>query len=302
MLHRQMQYFVSVVECGSFTEAAEQNYISQSAISQQIHALEQELGVRLIVRENRKFYLTTAGEYFYRRTRELLQNIEAVKKETMRLGGNEELQLKIGYLNYYGGQELQQAIADFSAIYPEVSISIMNGTHEELRKYVRSGEADIILMEQRRTFSDTFVNLELLKCDCYIEISIRHPLSQQDRVTVEDLSHTSCILISSREQQYTEQDFYESTLGFGGNFIFAESLEEGRLMTVGNRGFMPIEIVGTLPPPSPTVKRLPLYLADHIIQRNYCAFWPKEKSNYYIEQFADILKKLLHKTQETVLE
>lgn len=45
MLLKQMKYFISVVECNSFTEAAEQCYISQSAISQQIKALEQELGV-----------------------------------------------------------------------------------------------------------------------------------------------------------------------------------------------------------------------------------------------------------------
>ena len=46
-----MKYFTAVVECGSFTEAAEQCYISQSAISQQIRALEKELGVELIHRE-----------------------------------------------------------------------------------------------------------------------------------------------------------------------------------------------------------------------------------------------------------
>lgn len=294
MLHRQMQYFVTVVDCGSFTEAAEQNYISQSAISQQIQALEQNLGVQLIVRENRKFHLTAAGDYFYRHARELLREIELMKKETIRLGHDRESSLKIGYLNYYGGQELQQAIAEFSALYPEVSISIMNGTHEELRTFLRDGEADIILMEQRRAFSDVCINFELLKCDCYIEISVRHSLSQQEKVCVEDLRRTACILISSREQRYTEQDFYESILGFGGNFIFAESLEEARLMVIGNRGFMPIEIVGTLTPPSPTVKRLPLYRGTDRIQRNYCAFWPKDKTNYYIEEFAGILKSLLH--------
>lgn len=294
MLHRQMQYFVSVVECNSFTEAAEKNFISQSAISQQIQALEKELGVRLIVRENRKFHLTLAGDYFYHNARELLRNIEAVKEETIRLGGNERLSLKIGYLNYYGGQELQQAIADFSAIYPEVSLSVMNGTHEELRRLLRQGESDIILMEQRRVFSDAFVNFELLKCDCYVEISERHPLSERDKVTVEDLGSTPCILISSREQRYTEQDFYESALGFSGDFSFAESLEEGRLMVIANCGFLPIEIVGTLPASSPTVKRLPLYRDGYIIKRNYCAFWQKEKSNYFIEEFAELMKKLLH--------
>ena len=65
MLFRQMKYFTAVVDCNSFTEAAEQCYISQSAISQQIRALEKDLGVELIRRENRRFSLTPAGEYFY---------------------------------------------------------------------------------------------------------------------------------------------------------------------------------------------------------------------------------------------
>ena len=56
-----MKYFTAVVDCNSFTEAAEQCYISQSAISQQIRALEKDLGVELIHRENRRFSLTPAG-------------------------------------------------------------------------------------------------------------------------------------------------------------------------------------------------------------------------------------------------
>lgn len=63
---RQIQYFQAVVRCNSFTEAAEECHISQSAISQQIQALERELGVKLLERRNRKFSLTPAGEYFYK--------------------------------------------------------------------------------------------------------------------------------------------------------------------------------------------------------------------------------------------
>ena len=62
MLYRQMIYFVSVIDIGSFTEAAEKNYISQSAISQQIKLLEEDLDIKLIVRENRKCHRTSAGE------------------------------------------------------------------------------------------------------------------------------------------------------------------------------------------------------------------------------------------------
>lgn len=293
MLYRQIQYFVSVAELGSFTKAAEENFISQSAISQQIQSLESELSVQLFTRHGRKFSLTPAGEYFYRHMREILKDIDLVKKETVRLGQHGELSLKIGYLSYYGGSELQQAVADFSARYPEISISIMKGTHEELRQFLQYGEADIIIMEQRRAFSDAFVNFELKKCDCYIELSKRNPLSTQSFVTMEDLKRTSCILVSSKEQQNAEQNFYEDTLGFGGNFLFAESLEEGRLMVSGNRGFMTIEQVGTMPQPGSTIVRLPLYRAGEFIKRNYCAFWPKERTTRYIEEFAHTLKALL---------
>lgn len=293
MLYKQMQYFISVVDCGSFTLAAEENYISQSAISQQIQALEQELSVKLLIRENRKFSLTAAGEYFYRQGRGLLKDIDALKKETARIGREDKKSLKIGYLNYYSGQELQQAIADFSALHPEASISIVNGTHEELRQCLFNNTADIILMEQRRAFDDEYNNFELQKCDCYVELSAQSPLCKKNVLTVEDLKRTPCILIAPREQRFTEQDFYENILGFGGDFIFAESLEEGRLMAIGNRGFMPNELVGTLMPPSPTIKRMPLFRKNKIIQRNYCAFWPKSKTNAYIEEFAQILKNLL---------
>lgn len=116
---------------------------------------------------------------------------------------------------------------------------------------------------------------------------------------MDDLRQISCILISSRDQQNTEQEHYQNTLGFSGNFLFAENLEEGRLMVVGGRGFLPVESVGTLPQPLPNVRRLPLYRGDRQIEKNYCAFWKKEAGNYYIEEFAAILhKSLVGKTQQ----
>ena len=162
MLLRQMKYFAAVVECGSFTEAAEQCYISQSAISQQIRTLEKELGVELLHRRNRKFTVTTAGEYFYSQCRAVLAQVEELMQETRRLGTDRDLQLRIGYL-------LQ-----------------------------RTGAAP------------------------------------------------------------------------GGCGIFKNI----------SGGF---------------ICRLPIYQGDRQIMRNYCAFWRKEQANYYIEEFADTLKRLLEK-------
>lgn len=299
MLFRQMKYFVAVVECHSFTEAAEQCYISQSAISQQIRTLEKELGVELLHRENRRFSLTPAGEYFYNQSKGLLSEVEAVRRETIRIGQDQEQQLRIGYLRCYSGQELHQTVAEFSRIYPEVSISIVNGTHEELYDLLRFGGVDLILNDQRRAFSEQYVNYQLLKCGCYAEISVRNPLADKDALELDELKHSSCILISPREQQNTEEEYFKNTLGFGGRFLFAENLEEGRLMVAGGRGFLPVESVGTLPPPSAAIRRVPICQKGRQIYRNYCLFWLKENSGYYIEEFAEMLQKqLLNENQE----
>ena len=292
---KQIRYFIAVVDCNSFTEAAEQMYISQSAISQQIRSLESELGVKLIIRENRKFTLTPAGEYFYRSSKGIVDALEKLTRETVRIAKDSEASLRIGYLRCYSGQELHEAVAQFSEIYPEVDITIVNGTHEELYDMLRTGSVDLVLNDQRRAFSDEYVNFELLKCGCYIEISKRSPFGDKENVTLEDLEHTTCILISSKEQQNSEEEYYKNTLGFSGNFIFAENLEEGRLMAIGGRGFVPVESVGTLQQTQATLTRIPLIREGKQIMRNYCVFWRKENSGYYIEEFADTLKKLLKK-------
>ena len=293
MLLKQMKYFITIVDCHSFTEAAELCYISQSAISQQMKALENELGVELFKRNNRQFTLTLAGEYFYRHGKELIEEIETLKKETIRRGEDQELSLKIGYLRCYGAQELHHVIAQFSKTYPEVAISITNGTHEELYELLKSHDVDLVISDQRRAFNNDYFNYELLYSDCFIEISNLNPLSQKDKLTKEDLKRISCILVSTKQQESTEKDFYQNTLGFSNQFLFAQTLEEARLMVVSNRGFLPIEAVGTLPPPAPGISRIPLYHHDKQLQRNYCAFWEKAKTSYYIEEFAELLRQLL---------
>lgn len=293
MLLRQMQYFVSVVECQSFTEAAEQCFISQSAISQQIKALEEDIGVPLLKREHRRFVLTPAGDYFYRHAREVLTQVQHIKEETRKKGA-EKISLKIGYLRCYGAIELHHAIAQYAQMYPQVSLSLIHGSHEELYDALRFHQVDLIISDQRRAFQDDYYNYELLNSDCFVEVSINHALAHHQSLTKKDLRSFPCILIASQGQQFYEQEYYQKTLGFSQPFLFAENLEEGRLMVAGQQGFLPIEAIGTLPPPSQGIIRLPLYHKNQPLKRKYCAFWYKETSNVYIEAFADLMHQLLH--------
>ena len=296
---KQVKYFVTVVKFNSFTEAAEECYISQSAISQQIRALEEDLGVKLICRENRKFSLTPAGEYFYNQSLILLDEAERICKETVRIDKKSNRQIRIGYLKCYGGHELQHAIAIFTEQHPDIDIHIVNGTHEELYNLLCSAKVDLVLNDQRRAFSNDYENFHLHSCYCYTEISNRNELSTVEKVTMDDLKSMPCILVSSKEQQENEKEYYHNILGFGGNFLFAENLEEGRLMVAGNKGFMPIEAVRNIPQVGATMTRLPLFRGDVQVQRDYFAFWKKDNSNSDIESFASILHDMFENSLGT---
>lgn len=291
MLFRQMKYFIAVVEAHSFTEASYALEISQSAVSQQIKALEDDLGVPLLVRQNRTFSLTPAGEYFYRHGKELLQEIDAFQKETRRLGEDQELQLRLGYLNNYCGSELYETIAAFSAQYPEVTIHIFNGTHEDLYEQLRSKKAGIVLNDQRRAFSDTYENDILATGVLYAEISLQNPLSRQNHLSLEGLRRIPCILVASAEQEQAEEAYYTDTLGFAENFLFARTLEDARLLVASNRGYLPLETFNATTPAGTASVRLPLYKDGKPLLRHYCLFWRKDNSTYYVEEFANLLHK-----------
>ena len=131
MRHAQAaEYFQAVVRLNSFSAAAEENYISQSAISQHVQALERELGFPLLRRGNRSFTLTPAGAYFYQKSLILTADYERLCKEASKIANGGQASLKIGYLCSYTGSEFHRALALFSEKCPEVGVSIFYGNHE----------------------------------------------------------------------------------------------------------------------------------------------------------------------------
>ncbi len=294
---KQIKYFQAVVRLGSFSKAAEECYISQSAISQQIRALERELGVTLLKRENRRFSLTPAGEHFYKQSLILTADFDRLCRETVRIANGNDFSLRIGYLKGYGGAEFQKAVAEFTAKYPDISVDMRGGNHEDLYEWLRTDSVDLVLNDQRRAFSDEYVNLILSEIGCYIEISARNPIAVLKSVNADDLVHMPCILVSSRGQQETEQTYYREIYGFHGDFLFAENLYEARLMVAGDKGFLPIEGGESPSQFAETITRLPLCRNGKPIHRNYCAFRKAAGGGYYIEKFAEILKKQFDKNK-----
>lgn len=284
----QVRYFQAVVRLNSFTEAAEECHISQPAISQQIKALEQELGFQLIERMNRKFVLTPAGEHFYQKSLIVVTDYDRLVQDSARIARKDHAELRIGYLKSYAGNAIQIAVAHFSEKYPDVNVSIIGGSHEDLYDALRTEQIDLAMSDQRRAFSDEYINCSLVYANCHVEIAARNPISVLKTVTPEDLKNTPCILVASKDQQKTEAEYYRDIFGFQSDFLFADSMDEARLMVIQNNGFMPIDEGPT--PVGNTTVRILLCRNDRPITRHYCAFWKANNSGYYIEEFADILK------------
>lgn len=288
---RQIKYFQAVVQKSSFSKAAEDCHISQSAISQQIQALERELGFPLLERRHRTFHLTPAGEYFYEKSLVLLADFDRARTEASKIAQANDAVLTIGYLRGYSGEELHHALLEFSTKYPDVTIRVEYGNHEELYQMLRTGTADLVLNDQRRTFSEEYVNLILTTSGCFIEIAATNPMANLPSVTPQDMKNTPCILVASQGQRKTEREFYRDVVGFQGDFLFAENLEEARLLVVSGKGFMPAEGGSGAVQPGSAVTRVPLCRGGTQIRRNYCAFWKKEPSSHYAEEFGAMLKK-----------
>lgn len=288
---RQIKYFQAIARCGNFTEAAEECYISQSAISQQLQALEQELGVKLVDRSHRKISLTPAGEHFYQRSLVITADFEKLCRETVKIAHKDETGLHIGYLKCYGGQEFQMALAAFSEKHPEVEVQVINGNHEELYNHLRLGTVDLVLNDQRRAFSDSYVNFELVTADCYIELSSRNALANFESIDVSELKAYPCILVSSPEQQENERNYYRDIVGFTGDFLFADNLEDARMLVISGKGIMPIEGGAHTAQLSGTISRIPLYRNGKPVRHKYCAFWKTDNSGFYVEEFAELLKE-----------
>lgn len=141
-------------------------------------------------------------------------------REAAKLAHGDETVLKIGYLRSHRSPELYQALEEFSIQYPSVDLQLLCGNHEELFDLLRTGGADLVFNDQRRAFSNEYVNMILTTNRMYIELAARNPAAELSSVTVQELKNIPCILVASREQQTNEKEFYKTIIGIqGGSFM-----------------------------------------------------------------------------------
>lgn len=290
-MFQQMQYFISIVKNHSFTEAAAECNISQSAISQQMKELENNIGVQLLERKGRSFEVTEAGKYFYTHAQEILDSVDQLVENTVNIVKDDAVELKVGYLRSFGTNEFLETVSKFSKEFPQVKIKISSGNHEELFEMLKTDQIDLNFSDQRRALSNEFNNQFLTESNFMVAVSQSFETKNKDLVDVGELVDLPCILIVDDNQSESDQTYYRDVLGIKSNFIVAKNYDEASVLMASNQGYLLVNdrMSGQLN--KVIVKTLNLTNANKQMTQKYYAYWKEDNSGYYIESFADLLKE-----------
>jgi LysR family transcriptional activator of glutamate synthase operon len=143
MTTAQLEAFVAVASRGRFTEAARQLGLSQPALSRQLQSLEQELGLRLLVRTSRGATLTDPGARFLGRAREALDALRQGTSELHELSQTPRGPVAIGALPTVGAYILPALVEESVKRHTELRLRLVEGLAHELEERVASGELDL---------------------------------------------------------------------------------------------------------------------------------------------------------------
>ena len=186
---QQLRYLVEVAERGlSVTEAAEALHTSQPGVSKQIGLLEDELGVEIFLRAGKRFTaVTEPGAEILKVARRMLLDVDNLKRVAQQFGDETTGSLIIATTHTQARYALPESIQRFTARYPQVRLSLRQGSPTWIAQQVASGEADIAIATEA---IELFKDLVMLPCYQWNRCIIAppgHPLLKKKKPTIEDI-------------------------------------------------------------------------------------------------------------------
>jgi transcriptional regulator, lysR family len=143
-----LKIFFEACKEKSFTKAAKNLFISQSAVSIQIKKLETKLGIQLIERNSKNFRLTFAGKELYRMSKDVFDKILRVEKEMEKISQFGKGKICIGATHNIGEPVLPRIMVEFKKHNPEIEFDLYIKNRESLVRHLKEGTVDIALMEE----------------------------------------------------------------------------------------------------------------------------------------------------------
>jgi len=153
-----LKIFCDLVETESFSQAAERNFVTQSAVSQQVRSLEEKFRRRLLerVRGRREVHLTNAGEVFYRESRNVLAAFGLLQESMRELSGTVSGTVRVATVYSVGLHELPPVVRRFMELYPGAKIDLEYSRTTRIVRDVLSGAVELGVVafpEKRRGLS-----------------------------------------------------------------------------------------------------------------------------------------------------
>ncbi len=190
---RQLKYFVSVAETGSFSEASRQCYLSQSAISQQIKLLEDELGSPLFLRTTHRVALTAMGDELLPKARQALKSFHACQEHIADLKGVICGQLNLG-MTYAMEPYVRHTMAEMFKRYPRLHVNAFYATTPELRKMLVNHEVDLAFTINTAAKGEGIESHHIVSYKICAAMKRTHPLASRDVLTFDDLATQGFIM------------------------------------------------------------------------------------------------------------
>lgn len=191
---RQLQAFLSFVDCGSVTEAAKNLSLTQSSVSKLLASLEAEIGFLLFDRVGRKLKLTEQGVRFLPKARETIERVTEIRKAAEDIRDNQERHLRIAAIGpVLYSQLLPKAITKFSKTNPNYRFSVDMIVRIEIEEWVTKRHSDLGFT--LLPIESNLLNFHPISSgDLVVALPIGHRLAQKRELTPEDVKDEHLII------------------------------------------------------------------------------------------------------------
>ena len=188
-----------VARRGSFSAAAEELSYTQSAVSQQIAALEAETGMTLLQRHPRGVSLTAAGQTLLGHAEGILARLESAEASLAAIAGLRGGRLRMASFPTAGATLMPLAIATFRARWPDVELPLAEGEPEQIAPRLRAGELDLGLLFEfgPSPLTEGIARVELLEDPLFLALPRDHPLSRRRKLRLADLREEAWVQTAS---------------------------------------------------------------------------------------------------------
>ena len=203
MTLNQLKYFIAVVRCLSFTEAAKSLFMTQPALSRQIQAMEAELGTQLFIRDKKTLKLTPGGSALYSKLPDFLRQYEEMMEDARNANRDFEGQLRIGFLDIYDASQLFPPVVEaFQRSHGGIRLTMERFSLGELPERLYEGKLDIICTYGFSLFDKPdLVTVNVQKFDSCVMFNKDHPLANKPDLTMDDLRQERFIQLGREASQ-----------------------------------------------------------------------------------------------------